>query len=104
MVPCYYHLLHLLYLHLTVARHGTGIALVTRFPATAPATSHFLGGRALRRALPLNIRVTHHGIGIGFVTRFPATAPATSHFLGGRALWRALLSRSCLDFSVGLDR
>jgi len=33
--------------HNMVARHSTGISLVTRFPATAPATSHFLGGRVL---------------------------------------------------------
>jgi len=93
LVPHYYHLLHLLHLlhlHLMVARHGTGIGLVTRFPATTPTPSHFLGGRALLRALPLNITVARHGIGIGFVTQFPAMAPATSHFFGGHALRRAL--------------
>jgi len=73
-----------------VAHHSTGIGLVTRFPATAPATSHFLGGRALRRALPLHFTVACHCIGIGLVTRFPTTAPATSHFIGGLALRRAL--------------
>jgi len=107
---------HPLPLHLTVARHGLGIGLVTRFPATAPATSHFLGGRAFRRAFPLHLTVARHGIGIGFVTRlpatapaplhlsvashgigiglvtrYPATAPATSHFLGGRGLGPPLL-------------
>jgi len=62
LVPCYYHLLHLLHLlhlHLTAVHHSSGIGLVTRFPATVPATSHFLGGCALRRALPLNNTVAH---------------------------------------------
>jgi len=44
-------------------------------------TSHFLGGRTLRRALPLHLTVACYGIGIGVVTQFPATASATSHFL-----------------------
>jgi hypothetical protein len=61
LVPRYYHLLHLL--HLTVASHGIGIGLVTRFSATVPI-SHVLGGRTLRRLLP--------------------------HFLSGLALWRLL--------------
>jgi len=44
----YYHPLHLLHLLLLmVACHSIGIGLVTRFPATAPATSHFLGGHGL---------------------------------------------------------
>ena len=58
LVSHYYHLLHLLHLlhlHHTVACHGTGIGFVTQFPATVPATSHFLGGRALRRSLPLHL-------------------------------------------------
>jgi len=74
-----------------VARHSISIGLVTRFPAMAPASTHFLGGRALRRVLLLHITVSRHGIGIGLVTRFPATAPASTHFLGGRALRLALL-------------
>jgi len=48
LFTCYYYLLNLLHLlHLIVAHHGIGIVLVTRFPATAPATSHFLGGCGL---------------------------------------------------------
>jgi hypothetical protein len=34
-------------LHLTVARHSISIGLVIQFPATAPATSQFLGGHGL---------------------------------------------------------
>jgi len=48
--------------------YGTGIGLVTGFPAMAPATSHFLGGRVLQRALPLHLTVVRHGNGIGLVT------------------------------------
>ena len=72
----YYHL-HLL--HLTVARHGIGIGLVTRFPATAP-TSHFLGGRALRRLLPHLLS--------GLALRRAPAPPLLS--LGNRALPRLL--------------
>jgi len=93
LVPRYYHLLHLL--HLTVARHGISIGLVTRFPATAPATSHFLGGRGLGPPLlPPPSPSPPHGGAPRLRHRLWHPVPCygtTSHFLGGRALRRALL-------------
>ena len=92
LVPCYYHLFH--FLHLIVARHGISISLVTRFPSTASATSHFLSSHTLQHAFPLDLTVAHYGIATGLVTQFPTMTSTTSRFLGGRALGPPLLPPS----------
>jgi hypothetical protein len=99
-----------------VACHYLGIGLVTRFPVTAPASTHFFGGHALRRALPtspygctpqhqhrLGYPIPHHGTRYltiprrlhaqacapHFTSRLRATA-STSALSPGSPLWHSL--------------